>query len=437
LTFALTSIFVALVFWRPQEWLLPFLEGWPILDVVVALAAVAFVIEVRENRLRLPLDMPQVYLLPGLWSAAILSHVAHTYLAGALGAIVPAFKMCFFALLLMCAADRPARLRVLARIFIVMACIMSVHALLQEKRGFGFAGLEPLRFWKWTEFGFVPYTRTLFFGIFQDPNDFAQILATALPFAFVIMRRRSVFSVALAWAIVWLVVRGILSTRSRGGLVALTTVTVLFLTMRIRGRWQPWVMGVLISAALIAMPFASPILDQSAHDRVVFWGLANEEFRRTPLFGVGFGMFVEICDDAAAHNAFVQCYTEVGVYGYWFWIGLLLMGLLGAWRARAALARFGDTESVWMRRFTEATICGALGYTASSYFLSRAFVQPTFFITAILAATYLATCNYLGPENVAPFRPRRDLLVTNTAAAVGSILYIYASIRILNRIWYG
>ena len=79
MTFVLSMLFMSLVFWRPQEWLMPWLFGWPVLDVIVYAALVTLTLEMNGGQIRLPTKAPQFYLLAGLWFASIMSHVANTY----------------------------------------------------------------------------------------------------------------------------------------------------------------------------------------------------------------------------------------------------------------------------------------------------------------------------------------------------------------------
>ena len=81
MTFFLTIVFVVLVFWRPQEWLVPQLQGWPLLDAVVYTALLGLLMEVQQGKLRFP-KTPAVGLLFGLWIMSAFSHVPHTYAAG-------------------------------------------------------------------------------------------------------------------------------------------------------------------------------------------------------------------------------------------------------------------------------------------------------------------------------------------------------------------
>ena len=221
MTFFLTSVFIFLVMWRPQEWLTPWLFGWPLLDLVVILSLFSFVIENDAGKIRIPKRVPQLWLLGGLWFAAIMSHVANTYFVGMLEAIPAVFKICFFTGLLMCVIDRVERIRTVALILVVMSCFMAWHALLQQDGGYGFGGLQAMYDRsKVDEFGGTPW-RSYFYGIFSDPNDLAQMLATSIPLAFIIPKRMNLLTFAACCGVSCLLILGIMATQSRGGIVAL------------------------------------------------------------------------------------------------------------------------------------------------------------------------------------------------------------------------
>ncbi|MCX7591048.1 MAG: O-antigen ligase family protein, partial [Kiritimatiellae bacterium] len=371
MTFFFTFLFVLLVFWRPQEWLVPWLYGFPLLDVVTYVALLALLIEVDSGKLEIPRSWPQTFLIPGLWVAACMSHVANTYYEGLVESIVPAFKLCLFTLLMFCVLDDVFRLRIISNTIVLMACVMAIHALMQERVGYGFAGHRPLHLWG--EEGL--YFRTWFFGIFEDPNDLAQMLATAIPLSFCLTKRRTPWGFLLGCGIATLLVMAILSTRSRGGLVALVAVSAVMVALVMPARWLPTLMVMMLVGALVMCPLSTPFLEESAHDRVVFWGTANRVFKTKPLFGVGFGMFNEyIPGDRAAHNAFVLCYTELGLFGYWFWFAMIQLGLLGAWRTRVTLREYEGEEEGWLYRFSGLAIAAMVGFCASAYFLTRAYV---------------------------------------------------------------
>jgi len=437
MTFFFTSVFIVLVFWRPQEWLLPWMFGYPVLDAVVWLLLMSFIVEVNAGKIRIPKNRAVIYMLIGLWAAAVLSHVANFYFQGMLDTIPEAFKYCFFTVLLFCILDSIERLRAVAIMFVVMACLMAVHAIMQQKLGYGFTGTGPIRIYKTGVE--EPVVRSLFFGIFEDPNDLAQILVTSIPFAFILTKRRSVFGLVLGCAITYLLVQGVVATHSRSGFVALSGVAAVVFLLFLPSRWMPVLMACYLVGALGMCLFSGAWLDESAHDRVVFWGLANQTFKNSIvnfLFGIGYLMFGQVAGERAAHNAFVLCYTELGIVGYWFWFGLIVLGITGAWRTRVVLAHPATVEKAWIRRFAGLCIASTTGFLASGYFLSRTFIYPLFFLMAMLGALPVLADKYMEEEHPLLVRPLKDLLVFNTLATILSIAYIYFSIILLNRVFY-
>lgn len=436
MTFFFTTLFMVLVFWRPQEWLVPQMYGYPVLDVVFYMSILSLVMEVDQGKMRFDWNAPILLLLSGLFVAVIMSHAAHTYFGGILDAIPVVGKLCMFTLLLFCVLDKPHRFRIVAILFVVMSCVMAKHALLQAERGFGFAFAPPL--WVPQIGGKPPHTRSMFFGIFGDPNDLAQILATSIPLIFMIPKKRSFFWFLIGGMIVWYLFQALLATHSRGGLVAVTASAAVVLILLLPARWLPFAIGVSTLAALSLCTVAGPYMDESAHDRVVFWGLANEMFKQNLVFGIGFDMFWQVTGDSrAAHNAFVLCYTELGLFGYWFWFTMILTGILGVWRARMALENVDDPEARWIKRMSGLAIAAVVGYCASSYFLSRSFVYPLFFLFALMAAVPVLTHKYLPTDHPPLIRLKQDVFLLGTAGTVASILYVYFSIVLLNKAFYG
>ncbi|RKX64718.1 MAG: hypothetical protein DRP42_05945 [Tenericutes bacterium] len=435
MTFFLTTVFMFMVFWRPQEWLFPWLFGLPVLDVVVCLAIITTFMEVEQGKLRIPKEKPQVYLLVGLWLATLMSHVANTYFEGVLQTLPVVFKICFFTGLLFCVLDRPSRLRKVAILFVAVSCIMSVHALMQEHTGRGFAGLAPM--YIKSIMGNPPYTRSFFFGIFGDPNDMAQMLATSIPLAFAIPRRRSCVTRLLCWSAVALMYAALLTTHSRGGMLAFITVMVVMFALALPVKTLPVtiVMGLIVALALC--PLGAAFLDESAHNRIMFWGNANQIFKENPVFGIGYGMFWMVGTKSAAHNAFVSCYTTIGLFGYWFWFLLIYLGIVGTWRSRVALMRPMTDEEAWLKRFAGLLIAAMAGFCSSSYFLSRTFLYPFFFLFAIMGALPVVVEKILPANHPPLLKPRMDVFVVGSAAVLASIAYIYFSIILLNKAVYG
>jgi hypothetical protein len=439
-TFFLTLLFMFLVFWRPQEWLVPWMYGWPVLDVVVCGSLLAFVLEADLGRVRSPLKIPQVHLLVWLWIATMMSQVANTYFAGLMTTWFETFKFCLFSVLLVSILDRSARLRAVAALFVGMAIFMSIHALMQERTGLGFAGQQPVLSFRPGQD--EPVWRSQFFGIFEDPNDMAQILGVTIPFIFALPKRLRWYNLLPCLAISWLLIQAILSTWSRGGQIALcAALGVMVLLVVTPARWLPRAVSWVAPTSLLVFPLGAGMLEQSARDRVVFWGEANWAFKTKPVFGVGYGMLGEyIGGGRAAHNAFVMCYAELGAFGYVFWFLLAFFALAGAWRTQMRLAGRTDVDSTWLRRFAGLSMAALASYFASSYFLSRAYVYPYFFLVAIGGCLPAIADKVAADDGQPPIWTRetiRKWLIWGTLGALGSIVYIYFSILLLNKAYGG
>ena len=436
MTLPFTLIFMFLVFWRPQEWLVPAMYGWPVLDFIVYAALLGLLVELDSGRAKMP-KTPAVALAGGLWVAAVFSHVVQGYFQGMLNTIPDAFKLCFFLVLLVVVVDRVGNARAVVMVFVLGACLMSVHALMQQQLGHGFAGQPPMYVFK--EATGEYQKRSQFFGIFGDPNDLAQFLAASLPLVFAIPHRLSFERLALSTGVAVLLFVALLTTHSRGGVVALLAACVAMLFMVLPSRWLPYAGALALAGGLLLCGLKGGLMmDASASERVVYWGLANRAFKAHPLFGIGYGMFWQITGSSrAAHNAFVSCYTEVGLVGYWFWFSLLQLGVIGCWRTRLALRKPVTASQIYLRRLAGLTIASIIGFAAGGYFLSRSFIFPFFFLFGLSNAIPLIAQRLLPAGHPPLLQVRRDVFGWGTVTTLFSVIYIYISILILNRVMYG
>jgi hypothetical protein len=436
MTFPLTLAFIWLVFWRPQDWLFPWMFGLPFLDAVIYMALLGLLMEGSQKTINMP-KTPALMLAIGLWFATIMSHVAHTYFQGILNTYQETFKISLLLLLLLIVISTINRARGVVLMFILAAIVMSIHAILQEKTGVGLGGGGPLIWWHSGKLEWIQQSQ--FYGIFEDPNDLGQILLTAIPLVFAYPKRTTPVSFLMSAGVVWLIVEALLTTRSRGSMVGFIAMLACLLFMKLPTRWMPYAAGLGLIAGLAMCAFGgATLLDESARERVVFWGQANRAFKANPLFGIGFGMFSEITEKGrAGHNAFVVCYTELGFFGYWFWLNLMTLGLVGCWRTRMAFKRPRTVAQAYLKRLSGLSIATMAGFAASSYFVSRAYVYPCFFLFGLLNAIPVIAQQYLPEDSPPLINLRKDVLLTGTFVTVASILYVYISVLLLNRAYGG
>ncbi|MFU8780015.1 MAG: hypothetical protein ACNA71_03200, partial [Kiritimatiellia bacterium] len=82
MSFFFLYLFIVLVFWRPQEWLIPWLFGIPLLQGITYMAILAMMMEHQTGKLRLNFKEPQYFLYVGLFVAGLMSHISWGYFEG-------------------------------------------------------------------------------------------------------------------------------------------------------------------------------------------------------------------------------------------------------------------------------------------------------------------------------------------------------------------
>jgi hypothetical protein len=315
--------------------------------------------------------------------------------------------------------------------------IIAAHCILQQKTGYGFAG-APVE-WRYRPITGEWQTQSYFFGIFADPNDTGQWLAAAIPLVYAIPRRHNPLTFLVCSAMAWFLLEGLIATHSRGAEIAFAAEIVALVFLWLPTRWLPYagVAGLLAGLAMCATK-GGGMLDASAQERVVFWGLANRVFKANPTFGVGYGMFWQVTSGSrAAHNAFVTCYTEVGICGYWFWFSILQLAMIGAWRTRVVFARPRRTSELYLRRAAGLGLVALVGFAVGGYFLSRAFIFPFFFLFGLLNAVPIIAMRYLPEKHPPLIDTGRHVWGMGTLTTIFSIFYVYLTILILNKAFYG
>lgn len=261
-------------------------------------------------------------------------------------------------------------------------------------------------------------------GVLNDPNDFAQVIVMALPFLRLLWRPRAnlwnLFAVATPAA---LFVYTIYLTHSRGGLLGMG-VALAALVVKKTG-WVPAALLIaLLLAGAIAVDFsggrAYSASEESAGGRIEIWGEGLSMLMSHPLFGVGYGRFTEF-STLTAHNSFVLCLAEIGLFGYFFWIGLIVLVVL-------ELLRASQVEGSEMTLYADLTLASLAGYLLCAFFLSRTFNPFLFLLLGLASAVAAQTRAETGSSETVL---KLSAWIPRSATAVAlSVLLIYAIIRL-------
>ena len=276
------------------------------------------------------------------------------------------------------------------------------------------------------------------FGIFGDPNDLALMLVVVLPFLFskFFQRGAALPSRVLSLCAAVLIIYCIFLTNSRGGWLALGAMGVAYIYLHLPYKKIGAVFAVLAFLAIMAVGPSRmgtmSVTGGAGRGRVVSWGYGNWMLKRWPMFGAGKGRFMEFTDmGSTGHSSFVHCWSELGLFGYFFWLGMVLASLKDGQALSKSASE--DPEAQELSRLAKAAIASFVGFMSAGFFLSRTYVVPLYIIFGLLAAmraTYELKFGRLKSAFV-----RRDWRLV-LAVEMVSIVGIYVLMRVMN-IFYG
>ncbi len=365
-------IYLSVLYIRPAE-IVPSLETVPLVDWLTIVSTLIMVgtIFVRPRRLSVsPMD-GWVLLF---WVAIVVSNLAWGWFGGAYMGFTEFAPVVFFYLLVRVAIDTPERLRGFAHVFVFLNVLLAINGIVQYHTGVGIGNV--------TTVGLENRIRGT--GIFNDPNDLGMTLVMAVPLLLwvVFESARPLWHRVLAIVLSAPIVTAIAYTSSRGAMLGLCAVAMVFALRRFRmipalTFGAVAVSGVMLLGGTRAQAMTSQ--ENSAQSRIEAWGQGLMMLKSKPVFGVGYGRFTEF-HNKVAHNSFIQTAAELGLFGALIFIAMYdtLFRILN--RGRKGAAALAPTLSPsWMN----AMIAAGAGMLVCGFFLSRQYVAVPFILLAM------------------------------------------------------
>ena len=422
MAFWLTIAYIVLGYLTPEEMLPAIAPYRPMLCLaILAVVASAFSALGQGSR---ALRTRQAWLMLGLIAAVVLSQVSHFYFGGVLNSLqnfLPSAIVFFLVIL---------NVRTWRQLKIALVSVNLCAAFMLSQTLWAYThnpnpGVDSELIMAQRVFQGDTYVETLdrirYLGTLGDPNDFAQFLLVNIAFLGMWWKKgravSNTFCVLLPCAFF---VLGIYLTHSRGGLLAFLLLPLVVLRRKLGS------VGAAISAALLAIGAAAVsftgnrgISVSEGSDRLSLWSEGLQGFKQSPIFGIGYRQFDELTGSLTAHNSFVLCFTELGIVGFFFWLGLVVLTVMELGRliptrqqqALSAGATSGGTDGVtrdaafdgqkegvaanaaqWSRTLRLALLM----FLATSWFLSRTYAATLYLLIGLgLAAVELARAEAL------------------------------------------
>lgn len=363
-------LFVGLIYIRPEE-TFPSLAGMRLTLAISVVTLIGVYLQIVVNRERFVRSRVNL-LLAGFTSWVVVSVLGRSDVSETVEIIVKAVIMVPLALNLIRTRDT---YRGLVTALICFTAYLAIYSIYLYFTGGAFQRGE--------------FDQSKATGIFGDPNDLSASIIPGVALSLTRARQTSPLGRAVYWALCGAMIWAIYLTNSRGGMLALLVLASAYIFSFQRNKFLALALASVVAVGiLVGGPGRMSQLDTgeaSANSRFWFWSNAVSELARDPLRGVGHNLFAEVNGGKVAHNTFVQCFVEVGLPGYFCWIGCLYY----CFRRRP---RGDQAEEPTEQDRTE--LLGArlalVGYLAACFWITRTTVPITYLILSLPLACMVA-----------------------------------------------
>jgi putative inorganic carbon (hco3(-)) transporter len=385
--------------------------------------APAVVVSIGVLNARRTFHWPQYILIVGLWFAIVMSKLSRFKLGWAWDAFFTFGVVVCLYFLVAVNSSSLTRIKIICRALTFCGVIMSLQAIVAYFTGFqahdlvlsqlGDNGLEVSR-------------RVTGEGILHDPNDFAQFLVVGLALLGLSWSRDPLKNILFVFMPASILLVAIYLTFSRGVIFGLLAIAFVLFSKKagvVKSLIACSVLFVILMAAHFGGGRNMSLNESSAAGRIVAWGSGISQLKHDPLFGVGFGEFTKY-NDLTAHNSFVLCFAELGFFGYFFWIALLVTTIMGL-EALARMPRKNEDDEKFLLYVT--VIRSALyAFLATAWFLSRTYSETLYILIGMAGGLMYLRHKEVPEADVQMLRWVPITFVTQVA----SIVLIYLTIRL-------
>jgi putative inorganic carbon (HCO3(-)) transporter len=412
----LTLLSIALSYFSPEE-IVPAWAPYHIQQFIIggALFISVFFFDVNRGGIR----SMQSILVVGFWFAVVVSVLSKGWFGASLTNFTNFGVIVAIYFLVSLNAFTLKRIKILCGVISLCSIVMGIEGIMAFHNGFDQEKL-------------MIGDRIRGYGVLGDPNDFAQFLLIGMAFLGMWWRKRKKFrNLVLVLVPASVFTYAIYLTSSRGAMFGMVAIVFVVSAKRMN-KGLALLMAAGIFAILIAAHFGGgreiSLSEGSAAGRVIAWGSGIDQLKHHPLFGTGFGEFTNY-NDLTAHNSFVLCFAELGFFGYFFWMALLITTILGLEAlAKAPPAKPSNKTLDDVDFLRCVTVVRAALYTflATGWFLSRTY-QDTLYIILALAAVLICMRRNQIPS---PIIPAGRLVPMTVIYMLMSIIAIYGSIKL-------
>ena len=412
MSLVLVLLSIVMTYFTPGE-VAPALAKFHLQQFILIPAFLTTLLAISTGQARM--HSPQFQLAVGFWIAVIVSQLARVWFGGAFIASY------VFGLVVGVYFLTALNTFTLSRIKIVCATLTATAVIeCWQSVGAYFAGDPTSKL--------LNQGRIQGRGIISDPKDFAQFLLVGMCCLGVFWKKKSLLpNVFLIPPAAFLMV-GIYLTYSRGAVIGLIAIAYAVLSTKVAKPLCVTVAALLL-VILIAAGFGGgrdySMQEGSAAGRIIAWGDGISDLKSHPLFGRGYNSFIDN-HLMTAHNSFVLCFAELGFFGYFFWMALVLMTFIGLERAgKIAVDRKDDAYG----GVVNALRAAFYAFLGTAWFLSRTYNETLFLLFALCGSAIHMHASLPEVKKMLE-QLRRTVLRRTFAYQLLSVVVIYLTVRI-------
>jgi len=415
LFFACLSL--VLSYFSPKE-LVPSLAPYHLELLMLAFGLVVSLASMATRR-DSGLHPPQYLLVLGLWAAIVASQVVKLKFRWGLEGMNKFGVLVAIYFIVALNTFTLPRIKAIAGTLIACGTLIGVQAILAYHTGYLGGKLLLLQP---GSADIIFGNRVRGYGFLQDPNDFAQFLLVCVALlGFFWKPGRPLTNALRLGPIAVILLYCAYLTFSRGGLIGLAAI-VFFAIYRKGKRVISFGVSCIGTLILYAFRYTGGRELTVEGGRLMAWGAGISATVHHPLFGVGFGRFGDI-NDLTAHNSFILCVTELGFFGYFFWMALLLTTFIGI-SALTDLA-VKTPEDQQFRAVVYAMRAALAGFLVTAWFLSRTYTETLYILLAMASSLIHLRASAIPPArfHIGRWAPRTVVL------EFASVVLAYVMIR--------
>ncbi|NIM19912.1 MAG: hypothetical protein GTO51_06660 [Candidatus Latescibacteria bacterium] len=365
--------YLLFLYLRPQEFISAF-RTIPVMFLVGGVTLVIMLIRMAMDRKPFA-KAPQSFFMFWLFVAIIVSQLAQFYMAGAMESANYFLSILFMYTFMVNLITTEKKLRITIYVLIVLTMYLAITGIYQYFTGevFGITVLEDRRI------------RGM--GIFNDPNDLALALLIAMPFIVLPLLGKSRGRVKIALIpITASLIYALYLTNSRGGFLGLAALLSVVFFKRYGKKAGAMLTLATLAAILLLGPSRTMEMsarEESAYGRVEAWAAGMDMFKSNMLFGVGIGNYTDY-HPLVAHNSFVHCAAELGLFGLFPWVMLIYISMKNIYFVTRNAGTSHGTQ-IWT--MNQATLYAFVAFVVTTTFLSRAYNELLYILIALSAAS--------------------------------------------------